>query len=115
MREAVPLLNGDAFWRPGADKFVVVLLASISLCSQYYHAEGQPPTSLLLTGTESWTMFPIVPTPAESSFSFASAAASNSLFSFSSAIFFASSSLASSFAYSFVGDNQFLPARNTRQ
>lgn len=64
VRQAVPLFGGNALWRPSLQQLVVVL---VGVCSV---SQTDPPgrrsrsfpgasllTSLLLTGTEPWTMF----------------------------------------------------------
>jgi hypothetical protein len=77
----VALLEGDALGRPGALNPVVILLMVRSQPALDNRSSGQ--TSLLETGTDSWTMLPISRTLAFKSFSFSAAEAIRSFFSFS--------------------------------
>lgn len=81
-RENVALLKSDALGHPGALDSVVVLLV-VRPQQVLKDRIGSALTSLSETGTDSWTMLPMVLTLAFSSFSFSAAEASRSFFSFS--------------------------------
>lgn len=94
--QTIPLLDVGAFGLPLADKGIVVLSAHQHTISPLCRDRA---TSSLFTGTVLSTMLPMVPSFLFRVTSFSTAAASSSFFSFSSSIFLARSSLASSFAY----------------